>query len=150
MPASEKARVEVQRMRRRNIDGNWYDDARERLAQHLGRTRAQLVGLHDKSGNLARVIVRELSSLYLSPPTIWHDEPEGAEKLVEAVRASGLWARMQRYQAWVLGCREYLMRIDAPEGEGRLTYRPVAPDMVYAEARPDAPDVPVLVWEARL
>lgn len=150
MPASEKARVEVQRMRRRIIDGNWYDDARERLAQHLGRTRAQLVGLHDKSANLARVIVRELSSLYLSPPTIWHDEPGGAEQLVEAVRASGLWARMQRYQAWVLGCREYLMRVDAPEGEGRLTYRPVAPDMVYAEARPDAPDVPVLVWEARL
>jgi len=150
MPPSEGPRVQVQRLRRRIIDGNWHEDALQRMVEHFGRTRTHLIGLHDKSANPARVIMRELSSLYLTPPTVWHEAGDGVAPLLEAVRLSGLWSRMQRYQTWVLGCREYLMRVDAPEGEGRLTFRPVAPDMVYAEARPDVPDVPVLIWEARL
>lgn len=152
--SSEKARWKHTRLRRRLLDGSWRQDIEERLKQHLGVLRSDAMGPPDMSANPYRVITREVSTLFTKPPTLRHDLEEQIDlgPLIGergAIASSGLWAQMRRYQAWVVGCREYLLRLVAT-ADGRLHYRPVAPDMVQAWSTMTQPDRPVTIWELRL
>lgn len=149
--AEEAQRWQHTRMRRRMLDGAWREDLNKRLQDHLGTTRRVAWGAIDMSANPFRVICRELSCLYDQSVRVRHLE-ESAGGLIGkggAIEESGLWASMRRFQAWVIGCREYLMRIHVSE-TGKVRYRPVYPDMVHCTANPDAPDEPVKVCELRL
>lgn len=121
------------------------------MYDHLGAVRSAGIGPVDMSANAARVIARELATLYLSPPLVLHDDSRAALLTDErgAVSASGLWAQARRYQRMVIGCREYALRVTAAES-GRLRYRPVPPDRIIAEASMGAPDIPHAISEARL
>lgn len=155
MPASglDARRWEHTRLRRRLLEGTWEQDLVERLEIHLGTVRRQAWGLPDLSSNPFRIICRELSALYMASPDVRHTRvPLVADELVSGsgiIARSGLWATMQRFQALVIGCREYWQRIHVT-AEGKLTYRPVPPDLTVAWAAEDRPDYPLAVHELRL
>lgn len=93
-------------------------------------------------------VVRALAVLYDTQTEVRHDAG-GIDGLTSAIRLSGLWGLMARVQRYTLGLRECLVRVHVSD-RGRPTYRQVYPDMVIAQAGPDAPDVPVRIEELRL
>ena len=148
----EARRWEHTRLRRRLLEGTWEMDLVERLEVHLGTVRRQAWGWPDMSSNVYRQICRELAALYVLPPDVSHPtRGQFAEGLVGpdgVIARSGLWATMSRYQALVIGCREYWQRVHVT-ADGRVTYRPVPPDMTVAKASEDRPDYPVRIQELR-
>ena len=157
MPAppdsAESQRWDHTRLRRRLLEGNWGGDLAERYRRHMGTTRSAAHGELDLSANPFRVISRELSVLYDKTPHIRHDDEEREDVATflgasGALTASGLWAQAQWFQARVIGCREYLMRVTVDD-EG-VRFRPVPPDKVVATSRPDRPDIPDSIRELRL
>ncbi len=154
----EAKRWEHTRLRRRLLEGTWEQDLVDRLEIMLGTVRRQAWGIPDLSSNPFRIICREMSALYVSPPDVRHysagpgSEPgigDPAEDLIKKIDDSGLWPAMQRHQERVIGCREYWIRVHV-DGEGRISYRPIPPDMTLAWAHADRPGYPVEVWELRL
>ncbi len=149
-PTSEDSkRWSATRQRRRLLDEDWKLDLDQRIRDHVGPVRRAAWGQMDLRVSPFRVICRELATLYLYAPQVRHDDGEEAVKpLCDALAASGLWAFMPMYQEWVIGCREYLIRVHAtPSGE--LRYRPVAPDLVIARESNELPDVPDRICELR-
>jgi len=134
---SEARRWAHTRLRRRLLDGAWEQDLKDRLQSHLGTTRRAAFGAVDMSANPFRVICRELSCLYSEAPKVVHLDPaaQGLLGARGAIHESGLWSSMRRFQAWVIGCREYLMRVHV-SGNGRIRFRPVHPDMVHLRRVP--------------
>ena len=132
------------------LDGAWRPDLIDRLQEHLGTTRREAWGAIDMSANPFRVICNSLSALYIKAPRVYHEDAS-AQLLIGSKGAlfeSGLWSSMRRFQAWVIGCREYLMRVTvSPNGE--INFRPVPPDMVHATADPDSPEEPIRICELR-
>ncbi len=137
------------RLRRRMLDGEWKQDLEDRIQAQLGTTRREAWGAVDMSANVFRVVCQALSALYDRAPRVVHmDDASDFLGPRGALEESGLWSSMRRFQSWVIGCREYLMRVHvAPDG--KIRYRPVPPDMVHAVASPDAPDEPVKIVEMR-
>ena len=147
---SESERWRHTRLRRRMLDGLWEPDLKDRLQEHLGTTRREAWGALDMSSNPFRSICRALSCLYSRPPMVVHAE-SSADALIGQkglIVQSGLWSAQQRFQSWVVGCREYLHRIDV-DAKGDLNYRAVAPDVVHCTANPNRPDEPIKVCELR-
>jgi hypothetical protein len=150
----EHARQQHTRLRVRMQEGTWEEDLRRRVASHVGATRSRQWRTVDLSSCPARVIWRELAVLYTrGAPTIRHDDETDADDdsvrdLVDAITESGLWSTMPRFQSAVIGCREYLLRVHA-DGEGRLRYRPISPDMVQGTSSADTPDLPDSIRELR-
>ncbi len=146
----EAQRWEQTRLRRRMLDGTWREDLKQRIVDQVGSERAQAWRSLDMSSMVAATIARTLSVLYLRPYHVRHEAGKAAVKgLVDSLTRAGLFSIMPRFQAWVYGCREYLMRVNVtPDGE--LHYRPVAPDFTLADSNPDDPSTPVAVSEARL
>jgi len=148
--ASEAARWEHTRLRRRLLDGTWRDDLEVRLQAHLGSVRRDSWGPIALSINPFRNISRELAVLYDVPPEVRHaTAPGDAEIVAAAARYHGLWPLMQRVQALAIGCRDYLVRVDVTAA-GSLALSPVAPDHVTAESSAADPSQPVLVRHWRL
>jgi hypothetical protein len=130
--------------------GRWHEDLERAIAMHVDPTRQAAWGVPDLSSNVFRSVTKQLSCLYDRPPVL--DHPEGSEQaqaLAQVVNDAGLWPLMTRVGTWVIGCREYGVRVHATE-EGELLYRPVSPDRLVLGASPDRPDVPVYVKELRL
>jgi hypothetical protein len=145
----EIRRVEHTRLRRRLLEGTWEEDLHNRLQIHLGTVRKAAWGLPDMSSNVFRQIARSLASLYIQPPDVSHPTRNlAAAGIVDMVARSGLWATMNRFQQLTIGCREYWQRVHV-SADGRLTFRPVAPDMTIARSFADRPDYPVSVREMR-
>ena len=157
----EAARWNHTRHRRSLMEGTWQLLLEERLQAQLGSTRRQAWGVPDLSANPFRVISYELSTLYDAPPDVHHNAAEdaatrnggtsSAEALVGGeglIAKSGVWSQMPRVQAMAIALREMWMRIDVTDG--RLTYRPVSPDMIVAEADPQRPTIPLAIAEIRL
>lgn len=145
----EIRRIEHTRLRRRLLEGTWEEDLHNRLQIHLGTVRKAAWGYPDMSSNIFRQIARSLSALYVMPPDVTHPtRMPAAVDLVEKIQRSGLWATMNRFQQLVVGCREYWQRVHVA-ADGRLTFRPVAPDMTVARSFADRPDYPVAVHELR-
>jgi len=157
----EAARWEHTRHRRALMEGTWQRLLEDRLQAQLGSTRRQAWGIPDLSANPFRVIAYELASLYLDAPDVHHHAAEtaaqrnggtsSADALIGGeglIAKSGLWSQMPRVQAMTIALREMWLRIDVVDG--RLTYRPVSPDMIVAEADPQRPTIPLAVAEIRL
>lgn len=157
----EAARWEHTRNRRSLMEGTWQRLLEDRLQAQLGSTRRQAWGIPDLSANPFRVVAYELSTLYDAAPDVHHHAAEtaasrsggtsSADALIGGeglIAKSGLWSQMPRVQAMVIALREMWVRIDVVDG--RLTYRPVPPDMIIAEADPQRPTVPLAVAEIRL
>lgn len=143
----ESVRWRHTRKRRRMLDGAWRQDLIDRLQEHLGTTRREAWGAIDMSANPFRSICISLSALYSQAPTVYHEDAS-AQQLIGArgaIADSGLWSSMRRFQSWVIGCREYLMRVRVEEG--KVHYRPVPPDMVHAKASAFDPEEPVMICE---
>lgn len=149
--ATEAARWRHTRLRRRMLYGEWKRDLVQRIQEQVGSQRRAAWGPPDLSVNPFRVTARELSTLYLSPPTLRHDL-DGATstgELYQAIGDSGLWSGMPRYQANVIGCREYAIRPHATP-DGQIRYRSVPADLLVAVAQPGLPDAPGEIRELRL
>lgn len=155
----EQARWDHTGLRKRMILGAWAEDLEDELARHLPADRREAWGPSDMSSNPFEQITRQLAVLYHETPAVTNmngdiDVLIGREGLVTK---SGLWQLMQRAQQMVIGLRESIIRIDVnPHTENTparvpgIQYRLVTPDLVYCEAHPDQPDVPVFYQEYRL
>lgn len=144
----EAQRWEEGRRRRRLLDGCWRPDLKAALHLRIGTTRAQAWGEPILEVNPFGSICRELSVLYDQAPEIRHDQGD-ITAFEQAVRLSGVWGLMARVQRYTLGLRECLVRVHVSK-EGRPSYRPVYPDLVVGEGRPDKPDIPSMIREVRL
>jgi hypothetical protein len=158
-PTSEdQSRWDEGGLRKRLILGAWHQDLERELAKHLPPDRREAWGPADLSSNPFEQITRQLAVLYHENPTVTHSSGDisaliGREGLATT---AGLWPLMQRAQQLVLGMREAVIRIDVIPARkeialaARLQYRIVTSDLVYMEAHPDQPDVPVYYQELRL
>ena len=147
--ALEARRQQHTRLRRRMLGGVWKEDLETHLQKLVGSIRREAWGNVSLAINPFRNIARELAVLYDHPPEVAHDDEGAQVAMREILRLSGLWSFMAQIQAQVIGCREYLVRVDVSE-RLRTRYRAVAPDMVVARAMEDAPDIPVAIEELRL
>lgn len=148
--AATLMRWEHTRLRRRLLDSAWRDDLTARLVQEIGTVKLGAWGIPKVTSNPFQVISREMSALYTREPEV--RAPKGDPiygPLADGIRASGLWARGNDFMSMVLGLREAFWRIDVEPGTGRVTYRPVWPDLVEATADPARPDQPVEIRELR-
>ena len=157
--AGEQARWDHTGLRRRMILGAWAEDLEDELSRHLPPDRREAWGPSDMSSNPFEQITRQLAVLYHENPAVTNmngdvDPLVGREGLVTK---AGLWQLMQRTQQMVIGLREAMIRIDVnphtqnmPARVPGIQYRLVTPDLVYCEAHPDQPDVPVYYQEYRL
>lgn len=148
----EASRWEHTRHRRAMMEGRWTRLLEDRLQAQLGSTRRQAWGLPDVSANPFKVVATELATLYDAPPDVSHNTAGGAvDELCGSnglIARAGLWPQMARFQSMVIALREMWMRVDVEDG--RLTYRPVSPDVTIAEADPSRPTTPLAYAEIRL
>lgn len=148
-------RWEHSALRNRMLTGNWLEDLEDELSRHIPGDRRAAWGVADMSSNVFKAISKALSVLYSEPPSIGllGSEEGAADALLQRgglVESAGLWPIMQTVQLYTIGMREMLLRVDVDaQGDG-LLYRPVTPDMVYAEAPAGDPMNPNLLWELRL
>ena len=150
-----RARWKETALRARLLEGEWGRDLLERYLQHMGLERADAHGAYtgglDKSCNPFKAICTELSQLYHEPPDVFHVE-SSADVLINsdtgALARSMLWPMMEWFQSMVLGCREYLIRVDASRDDG-LIFRPVSPAFIDGASHPDKPHEPIRIDEYR-
>lgn len=150
---AELLRWQHSRLRRRMLYGAWREDLVQRIEWSIGSVRREAWGVPDLSSNVFRSAFSSLAVLYDRRPTVTHDNAQAAATVGGLVSAAGLWPLMQRVQRDTLGMREMLIRADvaiAENGQPEVSFRPVYPDMVLAEADPSRPDVPVEIYELRL
>jgi hypothetical protein len=146
---SEAVRWDHSRLRRRMLTGAWLPDLVSRLVLEVGTVRQDAWGVPKITANPFAVICRELSALYANTPEVRAAKGDIIYgPLADAIDASGLWAKMPRFQSNVIGVREYLWRLTAT-ADGHIQYRPVAPDFVVAESSCDDPSRPILIKELR-
>lgn len=139
------------------MDGTWGDDLEGWLLDHYGTVRRQALGPRDLSSNVLRTVTMQLAALYDDTPVVTHSAGEFPEFLSNGddnnepgmVAATGIWPLMQRVSQMTLALGEYLIHVSYAE-DGGLLFRPVPPDYVLVEARPEAPDQPVVLRELRL
>ncbi len=146
-------------LRKRMIIGAWEQDLEDELARHLPADRREAWGPADLSSNPFEQITRQLSVLYHEVPAVTNLNGDISDLVSREglVTKAGLWQLMQRTQQMVIGLRESAIRIDvnphvvgAPTIAPGIQYRIVTPDLLYCEAHPDQPDIPVYYQEARL
>lgn len=141
----ELQRVEHTRLRRRLLYSCHESDLHELLCQELGNVRKSAWGKPDLTANPYLSLFSQLAVLYTeSPETL---APAGSEAVSQAVADSGYWSLAQRIQRDTLALREMVVRIDADE-TGKVTYRPVFPDMAILESASRYPSVPTRIREA--
>lgn len=153
----EKARREEAHLRRRVITGKWLPVLQERIEEHFGRIRSQMLGRPTLSRNLARSVALKVSRLYDNTPNAAPSEEEGpvneeaADALLDLVADAGLWEMGQRHQQHTVLIREGVRRVDAvgDSNSRRLQLRTIPADHVYIETEPSDPEEPALYIEAR-
>ena len=148
-------RWEHSALRFRMLTGNWLEDLEDELARHVPGDRRAAWGVADMSSNVFKAISKALSVLYSEPPSVGlTGYGEGAADGLLArgglVERAGLWPIMQTVQLYTLGMREMLLRVDVDSTGSGLLFRPVTPDMVWAEAPAGNPMEPNHLWELRL
>lgn len=149
----DSARWQHTALRRRLLDGTYERDLVDSIQDHVGSIKRQAWGPPDMSSNPFKSTCEALAVLYTRPPEVRHaaenDDEQTLSDFRKALASAGLWASMPRVQKLVIGCNEYLIRVYAYE-DGRVRFRPVAPDYVIAKANPEIPDDPIEVRELRL
>jgi hypothetical protein len=137
------------RRSRRMLYGLWHQDLEAAVTLEMGKTRREAWGEVDSSANLFRLACQSLSVLYDLPPILGGSVPRTVAEVQAAVKDGGLWEMMQRVQRDCIGLREMFV-MPTRLASGELLFRPVPPDLVCAEANPNAPDEPVWLAEACL
>jgi hypothetical protein len=162
MPASEVARCDHTRLRRRMLTGQFDQDLIQAVNDELKSIeRADAWGKPDPTGNLFRPTCAALSQLYApDQPRVGGPAanglgplPRGGEVVVAALVGAGWWDLMVRGQRDTIGMREWLLRIDAVPDPSEplgwaLALRPAYADRVVAKSRRDALDLPGWIAEA--
>jgi hypothetical protein len=147
-PADIK-RWEHTKLRRRMLCGAWSSDARQRIKRQLGAVREDAIRDPELSSNPFASICRELAVLYNVEPKIQHPDDERATETMNGLLQSAGWSpRMQSVQRKIVGLREMLLQPYVSD-KGELRIRPVNPDHVVGEGRPDRPDQPAMLKELR-
>lgn len=146
-------RWEMNALRVRMLRGQWQEDLELELARHVSRERRAAWGVSDMSSNVFKASSKALSALYNEPPMIGIDAPrETMEDFLGddgLLYQSGLWAMMQSFQMFTIGCREMFMRVDISDDNG-LLFRPVTPDLIYATSSSGNPNQLRFLYELRL
>lgn len=147
LTSSESARQVQQRNRDLYWEGDWLDLLERDAMAVLGTRRREAMGVLDQSCNLGPQICRELSTCYLTPPTVTR---AGASPQLTApdgpVGRALLWSLMPDFQGRVLWLQECILRIDITS-TGDLLYRVVPPWLVECTADPARPDQPIVYSE---
>lgn len=136
--------------RRRLLEGLWKVDLRQALHNEFEPRRRRQLGMPDTTKNLFRSLITQLAVLYDRPPIVMHRQPQAVKAIEEIAKGAGLWQLAVTLQQQTLAEREGLYRLDVPEGSDKLLVRVVPSDLVWAEAPPDDPDTPELLYEYRL
>ncbi len=155
---SEQKRWEHTALRKRLLIGQWEQDLEDELLRHLPTDRREALGPSDLSSCAIEQVTRQLAMLYHTEPHITNTADISALIGREGfVTKAGFYQLMQKVQQMTLGLNEMFVRISiAPHHPGEvarmpgLSFRPVTPDFVLAEASADAPDIPLLYQELRL
>lgn len=155
MPGTDQPRAEHQAARADLLLERADERIDEWMRQHISDVRLAAFGPPDTSANPLASFALQASSpgLYCRAPTIRHRNRREVEGLVGPgglIDNAGLWPRQQFVQYLTVGLKSCAVRVEAPDGLGRLGYRVVLPHNVYAVAHPDDPTVPVQVWELRV
>ena len=146
----ERSRRKEAARRRRILTGLWRQDLTSEVAAFFPpETAGQLASTVDMSKNLMGRAASDLAALYHEPPVISHDVLDDLEPFTDALDASGLWQLSQDNQRSMWAVRESLLRVDWVEATGKLQFRNVDADLVWAVADPNDPDLPVALIEAR-
>ena len=137
-------------MRRRMLTGIWEQDLEHELARHLPMDRRDSWGPPDMSSNVISNVCRQLAMLYHEEPTVTPPDFDVAPLVGRNgyLIKAGLFPLMQRVQQYAIGLREAIVRIDVTSAG--LQFRLISPDVVYAIADENAPDVPVYYQEMNL
>ena len=137
-------------MRRRMLTGIWEQDLEHELSRHLPMDRRDSWGPPDMSSNVISNVCRQLAMLYHEEPTVTHPDFDVAPLVGRNgyLIKAGLFPLMQRVQQYAIGRREAIVRIDVTSAG--LQFRLISPDVVYAIADENAPDVPVYYQEMNL
>jgi len=155
----DQSRWDHSSLRKRLIMGAWEEDLERELTRHLPQDRREAWGPADLSSNPFEQITRQLAVLYHENPSVTNGTEDISSLVGRSglVTLAGLWPLMSRAQQMTLGMREAIIRIDViPQDEqialtsSGLQYRLVTSDMVYLEAHPDQPDIPIYYVEYRL
>lgn len=142
-------RWQESRLRRRLLEGTWLEDLQRKMAEEIDASRAAIWRTPDLTKNILRSIVNQLSILYDRAPIVTHSDPEAAEAMRQLVNGAGLWQLDANNQRLCIAQRESAIRVDFVGDPGRLLYRVIPADLLWAKADPDAPDEPVTIWEYR-
>ena len=147
--AEDQARWDHLGLRIRMLTGRHMEDVERAIANHIDPTRRRAWGIPDLSSNVFKSVTEQMSCLYDRPPIIDHETgPDLSVQMTKAIDDSGLWPLMSKVATMVIGCQEYGVRVHV--SDGKLRFRPVAPNRLVCVAHPDQPDVPVYVKELRL
>ena len=128
--------------------GLWSPDLERRVEKQVGGIRKEAWGEPDISANVFKAGWDAVAVLYDHEGRVQHEDPAAAARMAGLLEVSGFWPLWQTVQRDVLAMRELLVRVDIDRGEP--VYRLVYPHWVTATARPQRPDEPVQVSEARL
>ena len=136
--------------RGRLLDGLWRQDLQRALSGEFEPTRLRLQGPVDVTKNLFRSLITQIAVLYDQAPLVVHEDPRAALVMEQVTDDAGLWQLATSHQQSVLGLREGGYRLDVPPSTGELLVRVVPAYLLWAEAAPHDPDVPVTVHEYRI
>lgn len=114
----------------------------------MGGIRKEAIGKADMSANAYKTGIEASAVMYDRPGKVGHEDLNAAQRMTDILAGSGFWSLWQTVQRDTLGMRELLPRVDIDKG--MPTFRLVYPQWVVAEARPQRPDTPVHIEEARL
>lgn len=141
---AEAARWSQSMTRANVLAEQWDQDLYDWMeAYHLDAERLSVLGAPDTSVNALAQSCQLQAVTYHALPT-----PSGPEQVLTAADVAGHWRRMAYVQYLLLGLREVLI-VPYVDRHGVPRERLVMPYNVLAWSEPDAPGVPVALWELR-
>ena len=91
------------RLVRRMLDGAWQLDLEQRIAEEVGRERSSAWGIAKTTCMPLASICRETAALYITEPEVYSQDVAIYGPFADAIKASGLWARMPGGPRWPAG-----------------------------------------------
>ena len=135
--SGEAERRAETRRRRRMLDGDWREEAEDRLADFFADEVREFLPAAELSRNPAASYTAQLAILYDEPYTVDIIPAPGAEP--QSTDVSGeLLAIQQDLLRYVVGCNDAALRLDPEMSEEgpEIDYRVVTLDLLYVETDP--------------
>lgn len=134
------------------MEGHWMDDADRAVRKMAGHESAESWPPADVSKNLFRDVVNQISVLHDSASVITNEDAPAAkfmrDVLTQPAKLTPILGENQRNTE---GLRESFVRMDVVEinGQRRVAYRVVPPDLLIAQGHANDPTVPTIIEEYR-